>query len=119
MADISRATRRQAIIRTNDGNPDSKVRGENMGPTWVLAAPDGPHVGPMSLAIRKVHWRIYVSLGLNELKWDVNGSFLSTLDMTPWSSLSCGHWKFQTLSNRKSLMAQWLHNSQCEDFELH
>ena len=23
-----------------------------MGPTWVLSAPDGPHVGPMYLAIR-------------------------------------------------------------------
>ena len=23
-----------------------------MGPTWVLPAPDGPHVGPMKLAIR-------------------------------------------------------------------
>ena len=23
-----------------------------MGPTWVLSAPDGPHVGPMNLAIR-------------------------------------------------------------------
>ena len=33
--------------------PDSKVHGANMGPTWVLAAPDGPHVGPMSLAIRE------------------------------------------------------------------
>ena len=32
-------------------NPDSKVHGANMGPTWVLLAPDGPHVGPMSLAI--------------------------------------------------------------------
>ena len=32
--------------------PDSKVHGANMGPTWVLSAPDGPHVGPMSLAIR-------------------------------------------------------------------
>ena len=26
----------------------------NMGPTWVLSAPDGPHVGPMNLAIRGV-----------------------------------------------------------------
>ena len=26
--------------------PDSKVHGANMGPTWVLSAPDGPHVGP-------------------------------------------------------------------------
>ena len=24
----------------------------NMGPTWVLSAPDGPHVGAMNLAIR-------------------------------------------------------------------
>ena len=32
--------------------PDSKVHRANMGPTWVLSAPDGPHVGPMNLAIR-------------------------------------------------------------------
>ena len=34
-------------------NPDNKVYGANMGPTWVLLAPDGPHVGPMNLAIRE------------------------------------------------------------------
>ena len=33
------------------GYPDSKVHGANMGSTWVLSAPDGPHVGPMNLAI--------------------------------------------------------------------
>ena len=32
--------------------PDCKVRGANMGPTWVLSAPDGLYVGPMNLAIR-------------------------------------------------------------------
>ena len=32
--------------------PDSKNHGANMGPTWALSAPDGPHVGPMNLAIR-------------------------------------------------------------------
>ena len=32
--------------------PDNKVHGANMGPTWVLLAPDGPHDGPMNLAIR-------------------------------------------------------------------
>ena len=32
--------------------PDSKVHVADMGPTWVLPAPDGPHIGPMSLAIR-------------------------------------------------------------------
>ena len=34
--------------------PDSKVHGANVGPTWVLSAPDGPHVGPMDFAIRVV-----------------------------------------------------------------
>ena len=32
--------------------PDSKVHGTNMGPTWILSAPGGPHVGPMNFAIR-------------------------------------------------------------------
>ena len=32
--------------------PDNKVHGANMGPTWVLSAPDGPHVGPVNLVFR-------------------------------------------------------------------
>ena len=36
---------------TNWLYPDSKVHRANMGPTWVLSAPGGPHVGPMDLAI--------------------------------------------------------------------
>ena len=32
--------------------PDSKVHGANTGPTWVLSAPVGSHVGSMNLAIR-------------------------------------------------------------------
>ena len=31
-------------------NLDSKFHVANMGPTWVLLAPGGPHVGPMNLA---------------------------------------------------------------------
>ena len=31
--------------------PDSKVHGANMGPTWILSAPGGPHVGLMNFAI--------------------------------------------------------------------
>ena len=31
---------------------DRMVHGVNMGPTWVLSAAYGPHVGPMNLAIR-------------------------------------------------------------------
>ena len=34
--------------------PDNKVHGANMGPTWVLSARDGPHVGPMNITIRVI-----------------------------------------------------------------
>ena len=69
--------------------PDSKVHGANMGPTWDLSAPDGPHVGPMNLAIRdelrslfpaptlvhvcyilyQGHGREYVGIVLNQEKY--------------------------------------------------
>ena len=32
-------------------NPDSKVYGTNMGPTWGRQDLGGPHVGPMNFAI--------------------------------------------------------------------
>ena len=51
-------------------NPDSKVHGANMGPTWILSAPDGPHVCPMNLAIwedanysRQLQQEIKVAIG--------------------------------------------------------
>ena len=43
------------MLKTNP-YPVKKVHGANMGPTWVLSAPDGPHVGPMDLAIRLQSW---------------------------------------------------------------
>ena len=42
----------------------NKVHGANMGPTWVLLARGGPHVGPMNLAIR-------ASLLLARDKWSI------------------------------------------------
>ena len=46
------------VLRTLQFIPDTKVHGANTGPTWVLtwvlSAPDGPHVGSMILAIRDV-----------------------------------------------------------------
>ena len=32
--------------------PDSKIYAANMGPTWVMSAPGGPHVGPLYLLCR-------------------------------------------------------------------
>ena len=48
-------------------NPDSKVHGANLGPTWVLLAPHGLHVGPMNLAFKEhtpvcIFYWIYCSL---------------------------------------------------------
>ena len=51
--------------------PDNKVHGTNMGPTWVLSAPFGPHIGPMDLAIR-----VFVFIG-----WCV---FLIPYDFFSW-----------------------------------
>ena len=49
--------------------PANKVHGANMGPTRVLSAPDGPHVGPINLAIRDVVCKMEVLLiGLNVFK---------------------------------------------------
>ena len=48
--------------------PDNKIHGANMGPTWVLSAPDGPHVGPLYLAIRVFmswHQSAHISLLLH------------------------------------------------------
>ena len=49
-------------------SPYNKVHGVNMGSTWVLSAPDGPHVGPMNLAFRVIttqgsQWCMEVSGG--------------------------------------------------------
>ena len=38
-------------------DPDSKVHGAIMGPTWGRQDPGGPHVGPMNLAIRVKWWQ--------------------------------------------------------------
>ena len=35
--------------------PDSTVHGASKGPTLVLSAPGGPHVGPVNLATRDVY----------------------------------------------------------------
>ena len=46
----------QLVNTFEDGYiPDNKVHGANMGTTWVLSAPDGPHVGPTNLAIRDIY----------------------------------------------------------------
>ena len=46
------------ILKTTySNNPDSKVHGANMGPTWGRQDPGGPHVGPINFAI----WEVYLN----------------------------------------------------------
>ena len=47
--------------------PDSKVYGTNTGPTWALSVPDGPHVGPMNLAIRAIMWRTDCTISIKTI----------------------------------------------------
>ena len=35
----------------DEGDPDGKIHGANMGPIWGRQDPGGPHVGPMNFAI--------------------------------------------------------------------
>ena len=35
--------------------PDNKLHGAKMGPTWVLPAPDGPHLAPWTLLSGYIH----------------------------------------------------------------
>ena len=71
----------------NTEYPASKVHGANMGPTWVLSAPDGLHVGPMNLALRVfqvIHyllWRyrylIWLNTGVSNVIYDIMISYRS------------------------------------------
>ena len=56
--DLSRILKPIGPLRDN---PNNKVHGANMGPTWVLLAPDGPHGDPMNLAISGKLWAKYAS----------------------------------------------------------
>ena len=51
---------------------NSKVCGANMGPNWVLSAPDGPHVDPMNLAIRVSMSVPYVKNQCQEGSYQIN-----------------------------------------------
>ena len=60
--------------------PDSKVHGVNLGPIWVLSAPDGPHVGPMNLAIRDItpgHGQLIVRESWTSLRISISSDTLA------------------------------------------
>ena len=61
--------------------PDNNVHGANMGPTWILSAPDGPHVGPINRAIGG-HFHLFYIVCCN---WKLN-RLTRDVPFTPWNS---------------------------------
>ena len=64
--------------------PDNKVHGANMGPTWVLSAPDGPHVGPINLPIRDMLVKLRTPFTKTEIMARINNYSHGFL----WNALS-------------------------------
>ena len=95
------------------GYPDSKVHVANIGPTWVLLAPDGPHAGPMNLAIRVallcIH-SVLVSVATPNL---IRHAWLPTQEVCLWPISSI--WLMMSgsqplagiLSNNNANIKQW------------
>ena len=72
---------------------ESKVHGANMGPTWVLSAQDGPHVGPMNFAIRVVicqmyAMKIYFASAYQGANWHAEAWNIKLLRMVSVTSIS-------------------------------
>ena len=82
--------------------PESKVHGANMGPTWVLSAPDGPHIGPMNLAhddvIKWKHFPRYWHFVLGIHRSPVNSPHKGQWRGALMFSLICAWW-FETPSH--------------------
>ena len=72
---------------------DSKVHGANMRPTWVLSAPDGPHVGPMNLAIRVFMTHLKVTPHYFTTSLHPEESLSHNKAKTKWPTFS--RWHFQ------------------------
>ena len=112
----------QAIFFTmtstiTDYFPDSKVHGANMGPTLVLSAPDGPHVGPMNLAIRVglviITPTTYLQVSQTRCECHYTSSSLDVQLSLPWFNMyTVMHFHLQIVTNLTAWMmaAYWTFN---------
>ena len=96
--------------------PDSQVHGANMGPNWVLSAPDGPHVDPMNLASGDILCFHMASQGHNELRhWMQNLAsslvglimYSTESNMFPVAQLARYTWPSGGLSTNCEEEAKW------------
>ena len=113
--------------------PDSKCHGANMGSTWVLLAPDGPHVCPMNLAIRDELTTCFFPLYCwyqaagdthdDVIKWKHfprNWPFVRGIHRSPVNSPHKGQWrgalKFSLICAR---INSWVNNGEAGDLRRH
>ena len=78
-------------------NPDSKAHEANMGPTWVLSAPDGPNVGRIYVGVQGMAEYYYQSICM-PLAWELprkewqNGFHTENYCIWPYESNTFFHW---------------------------
>ena len=85
-------------------HPDSKDHGANMRPTWVLSAPGGPHIGPMSLVIMAAISRVHSRSHSQEASL-ISHSQVCCVCYLLWVSL----WKNLSFENSTALYTLWWH----------
>ena len=69
--------------------PDSKVSGANKGPTWVLSAPGGSHVGPINLVISELAAVSHGMLPCAAIKADLIDETIVVIQMPIISFSNC------------------------------
>ena len=80
--------------------PDSKFHGSNMGPAWVLSAPDGPNVGPMNFAIRVYTPIFSCDQAALWMVFSVCPSVCLSVTIFDYVPIIVSSWNFQELSPR-------------------
>ena len=87
--------------------PDSKVHGANVGPIWGRQDPDGPHVGPMNLAIYDLsleaimcHKRLNCYMTYHH---ELNGAYRSYLLTLNGNVLFCVH-MFHNMNKTRAIL---------------
>ena len=78
---------RNGVVNLSNNFPDSKAHGTNLGPTWVLSASDGPHVGPMNFPMLGPMLSGFCK-HMHIWPWNAVSSVKYTCQQLPWMALS-------------------------------
>ena len=99
-------------IKNNGCGPDNKVHGSNMGPTWVLSAPVGPH-GPcyQGWSVSYLHWQSHSPrscvIPLRAHWWGTTCHFPPLPPQVQVSHASLGNWYWERRNQNCSAAELW------------